>query len=67
MSKVVESLLKDAIEKVKSPEVHSAIIEPLLSYILDMLYPYLIAIVGLWVAMLLGIIAIFVFLVYIVT
>ena len=63
MSKVVESLLKDAIEKLKSPEVQSTLITPLLDSILEMLYPYIFAIVGLWVLILLGVTAILVFLV----
>lgn len=67
MSKVVESLLKDAMEKVKTPEFHSAVVTPLLEYILEMLAPYLIALVGLWVFTLLGVLAILGFLVYILT
>lgn len=67
MSKVVESLLKDAVEKVKTPEFHSRVVEPLLGYILEMLAPYLLALVGLWVLTLLGVFAILGFLLYIVT
>jgi hypothetical protein len=67
MSKVVDSLLKDAVEKVKTPEFHSAVLGPLLEYILDMLSPYLLAIVGLWVLTFLGVVAILGFLYYILT
>ena len=67
MSKVVESLLKDAVEKVKTPEFHAKVVSPLLDYILDMLAPYLVAVVGLWVLTLLGVLAILGFLVYIMT
>jgi hypothetical protein len=67
MSKVVESLFKDLIEKAKSPEVQSTIVTPLFAYILDMLSPYLFAILGLWVLILVGVIAILVFLVYLVS
>jgi hypothetical protein len=67
MSKLVESLLKDAVEKVKTPQFHSGVVAPLLEYILEMLAPYLIAIVGLWVLTLVGVIAILGFLVYILT
>lgn len=67
MSKVVESLIRDAIEKVKTPEFHSKVVTPLLEYILEMLAPYLIALVGLWVLTLLGVFAILGFLVYILT
>jgi hypothetical protein len=60
MSKVAESIFNDAIERVKTPEVqaalHSNLIGPFFAYILDILYPYLIGVVGLWVAILLGII-----------
>jgi len=67
MSKVVESLLKDAIEKVKTPEFHSKVVSPLLDSILEMLAPYLLAVVGLWVLTFLGVAAILGFLVYIMT
>ena len=60
MSKVVESLLKDAMEKVKTPEVQRAfqenVLEPILAQILHVLYPYIAAVVGLWVLMFLGIV-----------
>ena len=67
MSKVVDSLLKDAVEKVKTPEFHSKVVAPLLEYILDMLAPYLVAVVGLWILTFLGVIAILGFLVYVLT
>jgi len=67
MSKVVESLLKDAVEKVKTPEFHSAVVAPLLEYILEMLSPYLLAIVGLWVFTFLGVVGILGFLYYVLT
>ena len=67
MIKVVESLLKDLIEKLKSPEVQSAFVTPLFDAILEMLYPYLIAIVALWVLILVGVAAILVFLMYLVS
>jgi len=35
MSKVIDSLVKDAIDKVKTPEFQSAVAGPLLAYILD--------------------------------
>jgi hypothetical protein len=63
----VESLLTDAIEKVKTPEFHSAVVAPLLAYILDLLSPYLVAVVGLWILTFLGVIGILGFLVYILT
>ena len=64
MSKVVESLLRDAMEKVKTPEVQRAfqenVIEPILVHILEFLYPYIVGIVGLWVLIFLGIIVLLV-------
>ena len=59
--------MKDAIEKVKTPEFHSKVVAPLLEYILDMLAPYLVAVVGLWILTFLGVVAILGFLVYILT
>jgi hypothetical protein len=60
MSKVVESLLRDAMEKVKTPEVQQAfqesVVQPILAKILEVLYPYIAAVVGLWVFMCLGIV-----------
>jgi hypothetical protein len=67
MSKVVESLVRDAVEKVKTPEFHSAVVAPLFAYILDMLYPYLIVFAGILVVIVVGVIANFGFLVYITT
>ncbi len=67
MSKVVESLLKDAVAKVKTPEFHSKVVVPLLESILEMLAPYLVAVVGLWVLTFLGVLAILGFLVYVLT
>jgi len=59
MSKAMESLLRDAMEKVKTPEVQRAfqesVVEPILTHILQILYPYIAAVVGLWVLMCLGI------------
>lgn len=60
MSKVVESLLRDAIQKVKTPEVQRAfqenVIEPILSQILEFLYPYIVGVVGLWVLIFVGVV-----------
>ena len=60
MSKVVESLLRDAMEKVKTPEVQRAfqenVVEPILAQILEVLYPYIAAIVAVWLFMCIGIV-----------
>jgi hypothetical protein len=56
----MESLVRDAMEKVKTPEVQRAfqdnVVEPILTQILQVLYPYIAAVVGLWVLMFLGIV-----------
>lgn len=67
MSKVVESLLKDAVQQVKSPGFQSSVVEPLFAYILDMLYPYLFALVGLLVLIFVGVVCNLGFLVYLAT
>jgi hypothetical protein len=67
MSKVVESLLKDATERVKSPEFQTNVVEPLLSYILDMLFPYIAGVVTLLVLIFIGVVGNLGFLVYIVS
>lgn len=67
MSKVVESLVKDAVEKVKTPEFHSKVVAPLLAYLWDMVSPYFYMFVGLLVLMVVGILANLGFLVYITT
>ena len=54
-------------EKVKTPEFHSKVVSPLLDSILEMLAPYLLAVVGLWVLTFLGVVAILGFLVYVMT
>ena len=60
MSKLVESFLTDALERVKTPEiqtaVHENVLAPLLSAILRYLAPYLIGIGVLWAVMLIGIV-----------
>lgn len=60
MSKVLDSLVRDAMEKVKTPEVQRAfqenVVEPILAQILEFLYPYIVGILGLWGLMSLGIV-----------
>lgn len=67
MSKVVESLVKDAVEKVKTPEFHSAVVAPLLDYLWDLLSPYLYVLAAVLVFLVVGVLANFGFLVYITT
>lgn len=66
MSKVVESLLKDAVERVKSPEF-SSLVAPLFDSILNMLYPYLAVLVGLLTLIFVGVVGNLGFLVYLTT
>lgn len=60
MSKLVESFLADAIERVKTPEIQEAvktnILAPLLMSILKFLAPILVVLVLLWVLTLGGVI-----------
>lgn len=58
MSKVLESFVSDAMNRIKTPEVQDALISPIIRYVLDALYPYLIAIAGLWASMFIGIVII---------
>ena len=66
MSKLIESLLNDMLERVKTPEVqlafHSNVVAPLFNYLFDFLFPYLVAILGLWAIMFMGIVIILVML-----
>ena len=66
MSKVVESFLKDAVERVKSPEF-SSLLAPLFDSILNMLYPYLVVLVGLLALIFIGVVGNLGFLVYLTT
>lgn len=63
----MESLLKDAVQKVKSAEFQSSVVEPLFAHILNMLYPYLVAVVGLLVLIFVGVVGNLGFLVYLTT
>lgn len=62
MSKLLESFVSDAMSHIKTPEVqdalHEKLVSPILRYVLDALYPYLIAIAGLWASMFIGIVII---------
>ena len=52
MAKVVTALLDDALSHLKDPEIqdsiHSKIVQPLLTKLLDVIYPYLLGIGLLW-------------------
>jgi hypothetical protein len=59
MSKLVESFLTDAVERVKTPEIqtliHENVLAPLLSALLNYLAPYIIGIGIVWTLILVGI------------
>jgi hypothetical protein len=55
MTKMLDGLLQDALARLKSPEVRETleqtILRPIISSVLDMLYPYLLGVMLLWVIM----------------
>ena len=55
MSKLMDSLLKDVLDELKTPEVQSSleshIIRPVISSVLHILYPYLLGVMLLWIIM----------------
>jgi len=59
MSKVMESLVSDAIQRVSTPEAKAAVqthlLSPLVALILEALTPYLLGFAVLWTVLLVGI------------
>lgn len=55
MSKVIESVLKDVVERVKSSEFRQNLLTPILAAIMEALFPYLIAMFVLWVGTFAGV------------
>jgi hypothetical protein len=55
MAKLLDGLFRDALDRLKSPEVRTtleqSILRPIISTVLDMLYPYLLGVMLLWVIM----------------
>ncbi len=55
MSKMVDSLLQDALEQLKRPEIKTSletyIVRPVISSVLNILYPYLLGVMLLWLIM----------------
>ena len=55
MTKMLDSLLRDALDRLKRPDVRATleetILRPIISTVLDMLYPYLLGVMLLWVIM----------------
>lgn len=59
--------MKDAVDKVKTPEFHSAIVAPLLAYLWELVSPYIYALAGLLIFLVVGVLANFGFLIYVVS
>lgn len=55
MTKLLDGLVRDALDRLKSPEVRSTLeqilVRPVISTVLDMVYPYLLGVMLLWVIM----------------
>ena len=55
MSKMFDSLLQDALEQLKRPEIKTSletyIVRPVISSVLNILYPYLLGVMLLWLIM----------------
>lgn len=55
MTKMFESLLTDAVEQLKTPEVQTFlkvhILSPVISTVMSILYPYLLGVMLLWIIM----------------
>ena len=55
MTKMLDSLVRDALDRLKRPDVRSTleqtIVRPVISTVLDMVYPYLLGVMLLWVIM----------------
>lgn len=66
MNKVVDSVVRDLVEKAKTPSVQSfvqsSIFTPLISILFDAAYPYIVGVLCLWILMLVLLVAIVVLL-----
>jgi len=51
MKKLFDALLTDALEQVQRPEILNAILRPILVSIFNVVYPYLLGAMVLWVIM----------------
>ena len=51
MKKLFDALLADAVEQFQRPEVQNALLRPLIHSILNLMYPYLLGVMVLWVIM----------------
>jgi hypothetical protein len=55
MSKVLQSLWEDVLTRIKTPEaravLHDQILKPIIASVMELIYPYLLGIMLLWVVM----------------
>jgi len=55
MSKVLHSLWEDVLARIKTPEakalLHDQILKPIIASVMDLIYPYLLGVMLLWVIM----------------
>lgn len=51
MKKLFDALLADAVEQFQRPEIQNAIVRPVIVSVLNLLYPYLLGVMVLWVIM----------------
>lgn len=51
MSKLFDSLLEDIFTHLKNPEVQTSILRPVMTSILNFLYPYILGVMMLWFIM----------------
>ncbi len=55
MSKVLQSLWEDALARIKTPEakavLNDQILKPIISSVMELIYPYLLGVMFLWVIM----------------
>ena len=51
MKKLMDALLADALEQFQRPEIQNAILRPVIVSVMNLLYPYLLGVMLLWVIM----------------
>ena len=51
MKKLMDALLADALEQFQRPEVQNAILRPVIVSVMNLLYPYLLGVMLLWIIM----------------
>jgi hypothetical protein len=51
MKKLMDALLADALEQFQRPEIQNAILRPVIVSVMNLLYPYLLGVMLLWIIM----------------